>query len=87
MIIRTTIFGICRAEKRSLIKVARAMGISVSQIYRVREGKRPISQKFIIGAVRAFPQRRLDELFYLSPAPDGPGDPPDRCRSRGQPAH
>jgi len=43
------------------------MGISVSQIYRVREGKRNINQKFIIGAQKAFPERRLDELFYLVP--------------------
>ena len=71
MTVRTTIFDICQAEKRSLTEVAQAMGISASQIYRVREGKRPINQKFIVGAVRAFPNRRLDELFYLAPAPGG----------------
>jgi hypothetical protein len=43
------------------------MGISVSQIYRVREGKRHINQKFIIGAVQAFPQHKLDGLFYFAP--------------------
>jgi len=41
------------------------MGISVSQIYRVRRGKRHINEKFIIGAINAFPNHRLDELFYL----------------------
>ncbi len=41
------------------------MGLSVSQVYRVREGKRSINQKFIIGAKKAFPNYRLDELFYL----------------------
>jgi hypothetical protein len=41
------------------------MGLSVSQVYRVREGKRSINQKFIIGAKRAFPNHRLDDLFYL----------------------
>ncbi|MFC2045263.1 hypothetical protein ACFLUH_01105 [Chloroflexota bacterium] len=41
------------------------MGISVSQIYRVRKGKRSINEKFIIGAVKAFPNHKLDELFYL----------------------
>jgi hypothetical protein len=45
--------------------MARAMGISVSQIYRVREGKRGINQSFIVGAIKAFPQNRLDDLFYL----------------------
>ena len=47
--------------------MAKAMGISTSQVYRVREGKRGINQKFIVGAVRAFPGRRLEELFYLVP--------------------
>jgi hypothetical protein len=41
------------------------MGLSVSQVYRVREGKRSINQKFIIGAKKAFPNYGLDELFYL----------------------
>jgi len=42
------------------------MGISVSQIYRVREGKRNINQKFLIGAVKAFAEYKLEELFYLA---------------------
>jgi len=41
------------------------MGLSVSQVYRVREGKRGINQKFIIGAKKAFPNYKLDDLFYL----------------------
>jgi len=41
------------------------MDLSVSQVYRVREGKRNINQKFIIGAKKAFPNYRLDDLFYL----------------------
>jgi len=43
------------------------MGISVSEVYRVRSGKRNINQKFIVGALSAFPQFSFDELFYLSP--------------------
>jgi len=46
--------------------MVQAMGISISQIYRVREGKRGINQSFIIGAIKAFPDRRLDDLFYLT---------------------
>ena len=42
------------------------MGLSVSQVYRVREGKRGINEKFIIGAKKAFPESRLDELFYFN---------------------
>jgi hypothetical protein len=41
------------------------MGLSISQVYRVREGKRGINEKFIVGAKRAFPDSRLDELFYF----------------------
>lgn len=74
MIVCTTIFDICRPEKRSLIEIARTMGISVSQIYRVREGKCAIKTKFIVGAMQAFPNRRLDELFYVAPAPGGTED-------------
>ncbi|MHB8104883.1 MAG: hypothetical protein ACYDG5_05010 [Dehalococcoidales bacterium] len=50
---------------QNLSDLARAMGLSVSQIYRVREGKRGINEKFIVGAKMAFPDRRLDDLFYF----------------------
>ncbi|MGD0795048.1 MAG: hypothetical protein ABR958_05610 [Dehalococcoidales bacterium] len=65
MIIRTRVFEIANVKYQNLSGLARAMGISVSQIYRVREGKRGINEKFIIGAKMAFPDLRLDELFYL----------------------
>lgn len=74
MIVCTTISDIYRGEKRSLVEIARTMGISVSQTYRVREGKSAINQKFIVGATQAFPNRRLDELFYVAPVPDGTED-------------
>lgn len=50
---------------QNLTDLARAMGLSVSQVYRVREGKRGINEKFIVGAKMAFPDHRLDELFYF----------------------
>ena len=65
MIIKTRIFELRNGNYRSLSELARAMELSVSQVYRVREGKRGINQKFIIGANKAFPSYRLDELFYL----------------------
>ena len=65
MIIRTRIFELCDGNYRNLSELAHVMGVSVSQVYRFREGKRQINQKFIIGAKRAFPERGLDELFYL----------------------
>jgi len=67
MLIRTRIFELCDSNYNNLSEMAKAMGVSVSQIYRVREGKRHINEKFIIGAIRAFPDHKLEELFYLSP--------------------
>jgi len=67
MLIRTRIFELCNSNYNNLSEMAKAMGVSVSQIYRVREGKRHINEKFIIGAIRAFPNHRLEELFYLAP--------------------
>jgi hypothetical protein len=65
MIIKTRVFEMANGKYRNLSDLARAMGLSVSQVYRVREGKRGINEKFIIGAKIAFPDCRLDELFYF----------------------
>ena len=67
MIIKTRIFEHCNGNYSNLSELARAMEISVSQVYRVREGKRRINQKFIAGAIKAFPHCKLDDLFYLVP--------------------
>ena len=67
MIVKTRIFELYDGRYRNLAELARAMGISVSQIYRVRDGSRRINQKFIIGAMKAFPNHNLDDLFYLVP--------------------
>lgn len=66
MIVKTRVFELCDGRYGNLTELARAMGISVSQLYRVREGKRRINEKFIIGAVRAFPQCRFSDLFYIA---------------------
>ena len=68
MIVKTRIFELCNGRYKNLSELAQAMGISASQVYRVREGRRNINQKFIIGAKKAFPEHKLDELFYLAPA-------------------
>ena len=65
MIVKTRIFELCNGKYKNLSELAQAMGISVSQVYRVREGERSINQKFIVGAIRAFPGYKLDDLFYL----------------------
>ena len=66
MIIKTRIFELCDGRYRNLCELAQVMEISISQVYRVREGKRSINQKFIVGAMRAFPDHNLDALFYLA---------------------
>ena len=67
MIVKTRIFEFRNNGYGNLSELAQAMGISVSQIYRVRKGKRHINQKFVVGAVKAFPNYKLDDLFYLVP--------------------
>ncbi len=64
--VKTRVFDLGYRNYGNLSELAQAMGISVSQIYRVKEGKRGINQKFIVGAIKAFPERRLDDLFYLA---------------------
>ncbi len=66
MKLETKVFELCNGKYRNLSELAQAMGISVSQVYRVRKDKRPINQKFIIGAIRAFSGYRLDDLFYVA---------------------
>jgi hypothetical protein len=65
MKIKTRVFDIAGTRYQNLSDLAVAMGVSVSQVYRVREGKRGINEKFIIGAKTAFPDLKLDELFYF----------------------
>ena len=81
MIIKTRIFELYNGHYKNLSDLAQSMGISVSQIYRVHEGKRNINQKFIIGAIKAFPGYKLDDLFYLAPEPTA------RERQREESAH
>ena len=49
MKLRTRVFELSSGRYWNLSELARAMGISVSQAYRVRQGERHINKKFIIG--------------------------------------
>ena len=69
MIIKTRIFEFCDGSYKNLSELAQTMEISVSQIYRVKEGKRSINQIFISEAIKAFPKHKFDDLFYLAPEP------------------
>ena len=48
-----------------MIRLARATGISLAHLYRVRRGDRKISATFIVGVAKAFPECKLDDLFYI----------------------
>jgi len=65
MIVKTKIFELSPNGYKNLSQLAESMGISVSQVYRVRQGKRNINQKFIVGAMKAFPGHRFEDLFYF----------------------
>jgi len=66
MKLNTRVFELYKGKYRSLPELARAMGISAGYIYKVRQGKRSINQKFIIGAIKAFPGYKLEDLFYVT---------------------
>ena len=63
MRLQTRVFNLYQERYGNLTELARGVGISVSQIYRVRKGKRPINEKFITGTIKAFPGYKLDDLF------------------------
>lgn len=67
MELETRVFELYNGNYRNLTELAQAMGMSLSQVWRVREGKRNINQKFILGAIKAFPEYKLDDLFYVTP--------------------
>ncbi len=66
MKLNTRVFELSNGKYRSLAELAHTMGVSNDLIYRVRKGERGIQQKFIIGAIKAFPGYKLDDLFYVS---------------------
>jgi transcriptional regulator with XRE-family HTH domain len=74
MVLMTRIFTLYVRYYKNLSELAGAMGISVSQVYRVLEGKRNINRKFIIGAMKAFPGYKFDDLFYFDFVPEVPVD-------------
>ena len=71
MRLRTKVFELYPRYYGSLSQLAHAMGMSVSQISRVRNGKRHINEAFLLGALSAFPQFSFSDLFYLGLESDG----------------
>ncbi len=66
MKLNTRVFELLNGKYSNLVELAQAMGISQDLIYCVRRGDRNINGRFIIGATRAFPGYKLDDLFYVS---------------------
>lgn len=66
MKLKTRVFELCKGKYKNPNQLALAMKIAPSQVYRVWHGERKtIGEKFILGAVRAFPGYSLDDLFYV----------------------
>ena len=65
MKLKTRVFELCKGKYRNLVELAKTMGVSQDLIYRVRKGERGIHERFIIGATKAFPGYKLDDLFYV----------------------
>ena len=66
MKLKTRVFESCNGKYLNLVELVRTMGVSNDLIYSVRRGERNISGRFIIGAIKAFPEYNLDDLFYVS---------------------
>ena len=64
MKLETRVFELVNGKYRNLSELAQAMGMSTGHIYRVRQGKRRINEKFIIGAIKAFPEYEFSDLFF-----------------------
>jgi len=67
MKLKTRVFELCNRKYSNLSELAQTMGMSSSHIYRVKQGVRPMNGKFILGAIKAFPEYKLDDLFYVTP--------------------
>jgi len=66
MKLKTRVFELCNGKYRNLVELAQTMGISQDLMYSIRRGERGIHEKFIIGATKAFPGYKLEDLFYVS---------------------
>ena len=66
MLLKTQIFELCPGKYQNLRELAQAMGISLSQVYGVKHGQHGIGEEFIIGALKAFPEYGIGDLFYFT---------------------
>jgi len=82
MQLKTRVFELCKGRYANLSGLAQAMGLPVRSIYWVRQRRRGITEKFIAGAMKAFPGHSLDDLFYVQETEGDktPDTPDDGCR-------
>ena len=66
MKLKTKVFELRNGRYQKVSELVQTMGISYSLLYRVRKGDRDINGRFIIGALKAFPEYKLEDLFYVS---------------------
>ena len=66
MLLKTRVLDLCNEKYKDTHELAQAMQISVSQIYRVCQDRYNINEEFIIGALRAFPEYNIGDLFYFT---------------------
>lgn len=64
--LRTRLFDM--EEGNDMKRLARLVGLSLSQIYRIKQGERGIGERFIVGTLTAFPQYNFEDLFYIERA-------------------
>ena len=65
MELKTRVFELSNGKYKDIKELAKAMGISLSHVYRVLEGKRGICRKFIIGAKKPSPNINSMTCFML----------------------
>jgi len=68
LVLKTRVFQLWDEKYQgdnSMPRLAQATGISRAHLYRVRRGDRKITATFIVGVAKAFPEYKLDDLFYV----------------------
>jgi len=81
--LKTRVFELSKDKYKSVQELALAMGVPRQIIYRVRNGECPVNQTFIVGALKAFPGYRLDDLFCVVPDGNEMADSRSNLRSKG----
>lgn len=49
----------------NMVQLATSTCLSLSQVYRIRQGKRKVSASFIAGVLAALPYHKFEDLFHI----------------------